>query len=379
MDCHDFDKSKSRNDDKNAASKKVDSSSNALSPSLRALTQDKARQSINKTPKASRDLPIHFHLLADSLSPSTLSHLRTLESHLDTIYPTQIHIHSLNQAEFKALNPWGEAGANWCAYFRLKLGSVLPQELTKALYLDVDTLILRDIRELFAYDLGECAIGAVRSGLSGDSIKIVREHKIHAQNYFNSGVLLINLPKWRTKDLALIHTKEYAEYADQDFLNLIFRDSVCFLPYHYNLQWLAQSRIHFDSSPPHTDTNGIASYPSAIDFSEFASALINPSIVHLLGGYKPWEKSNFQSNPAKPPIFAQNPYHKLWWAIARESPFARQIHLAYYKRTALITIAAYLRAYAPWAYAGLRPFVRVLKLLKSALSSPNPQRTHNAK
>lgn len=334
--------------------------SKPLSPQAKPTSQ-------SQTPEI---LPIHFHLLADSLSKATLSHLRTLESSLNAIYPTKIHIHALKQAEFEALNPWGEAGANWCAYFRLKLGDVLPKQIKRALYLDVDTLILQDVRELFYYDLGQCAIGAVRSGLSGDSIKIVRERKIKPQDYFNSGVLLIDLPKWRTKNLSLIHTAEYAEYAeyaDQDFLNLIFKDSVCFLPYRFNLQWLAESRIHFDSAPPRKDSNGITSYPSAIDFREFASALVSPAIVHLLGGYKPWEKQNFQADPSKPPIFAQNPYHKLWWALARQSPFAMQLTLAYYKRAAITTARAYLLAYAPYAYTLMRPFVRALKSLKHTL------------
>ena len=321
----------------------------------------------NLTPE---NLPIHFHLLADSLQKATLSRLHTLESSLNAIYPTQIHIHTLKQAEFEALNPWGEAGANWCAYFRLKLGDILPKQMKRALYLDVDTLILQDIRELFYYDLGQCAIGAVRSGLSGDSIKIVRERKIKPQDYFNSGVLLIDLPKWRAKNLTLIHTAEYAEYAeyaDQDFLNLIFKDSVCFLPYRFNLQWLAESRMHFDNLPPRKNSNGITSYPSAIGFREFASALVSPAIVHLLGGYKPWEKQNFQADPSKPPIFTKNPYHKLWWALARQSPFAMQLILSYYKRAAITTARAYLLAYAPCAYTLMRPFVRTLKSLKYTL------------
>ena len=220
---------------------------------------------------------------------------------------------------------------------------------------------MQDIRELFTYDLGQCAIGAVRSGISGDSIKIVRERKIRAQNYFNSGVLLIDLSKWRTKDLGLIHTAEYAEYADQDFLNLIFKDSVIFLPYAFNLQWLAQSRMHFNNSPSRIDDNGITSHPSAIDFSEFASALLRPAIVHLLGGYKPWEKSNFQADPSKPPIFVQNPYHKLWWKIAAQSPFATKLRLAYAKRASRIWLSCYLLAYAPTLYAVLRMMKRAVK------------------
>ena len=305
--------------------------------------------------------PIAFHLITDTLTPTTKAHLRTLESTLSKIYPTTITIHQQSQQEFSSLTPWGEAGANWCAYFRLKIGEILPQSARRCLYLDTDTLILQDIRELFTYDLGQCAIGAVRSGISGDSIKIVRERKIRAQNYFNSGVLLIDLSKWRTKDLGLIHTAEYAEYADQDFLNLIFKDSVSFLPYAFNLQWLAQSRIHFNNSPSRTDDNGITSHPSAIDFSEFASALLRPAIVHLLGGYKPWEKSNFQADPSKPPIFVQNPYHKLWWKIAAQSPFATKLRLAYARRASRIWLSCYLLAYAPTLYAVLHMMKRAVK------------------
>ncbi|WP_407379172.1 glycosyltransferase family 8 protein [Helicobacter sp.] len=308
--------------------------------------------------------PIVFHLIADTLKPATLERLRTLESTLSKIYPTTITIHQQSQQEFIERNPIGEAGANWCAYFRLKIGEILPQSARRCLYLDTDTLVLGDVREMFYHDLGDNAIGAVRDIIARDtSCFVVRDGLVSAHEYCNSGVLLIDLPKWRTKDLAKIHDFPYRQTADQDFINVTFKGEITLLSYHWNFQWFEPRRLHFLPTPKRFSQGGHIIYPCAHCFSEFASALLRPAIVHLLGGYKPWEKSNFQADPSKPPIFVQNPYHKLWWKIAAQSPFATKLRLAYAKRASRIWLSCYLLAYAPTLYAVLRMMKRAVKTL----------------
>lgn len=86
------------------------------------------------------------------------------------------------------MQPWGADGTNWCAYFRLKIGDVLSLDITRCMYLDVDILVLDDIRELCAYELGGKAVGMVRhidSG-SGQAPQRMFEASIEHRDYCNS-------------------------------------------------------------------------------------------------------------------------------------------------------------------------------------------------
>lgn len=327
----------------------------------------------SQTPKNTQStafppLPVTFHLLCDTLRSSTQHKLHILESTLNATYPCTILLHPLSQDEFANLTPWGEAGANWCAYFRLKIGEVLDSSITRCVYLDVDTLVLDDIRALFISDLEGRAIGAVRN-VSTD-VPIVRDGLVSAQEYHNSGVLLIDLPKWRAKDFTQIQDFAYTRVADQDFVNFIFRGEIHTLSFRWNFQWLHNSRLDFEGVAHRYERDGIEVLPCAYSLETFTHALRNPAIVHMLGGYKPWEKINFATHGK--PIFRTNPYHKHWWRIARKNVFYPQILLPYLKRSLNITLSAYTKAYAPALY----PLARKLKhLLKRRNNEHNAKRT----
>lgn len=114
-------------------------------------------------------------------------------------------------------------------YARLKAAEYLPK-VKKIIYLDVDTLIADDLSSLYATNLGEAAIGAVKDWFieaktNNYKYKIGLTDK---DTYFNAGVLLINLEKWRKLDVfnaAINWLKQYQniiKYQDQDVLNGIF-------------------------------------------------------------------------------------------------------------------------------------------------------------
>lgn len=116
---------------------------------------------------------------------------------------------------------------NWCAYFRLKVGEVLDSSISRCVYLDTDTLVLQDIRELFFYDMKDNTIGIAKDIVATRDV-VYRHKLVERKMYGNSGVLLIELKKWREyfsrdpsfKDLA--HFKSlYPQGADQDYKILL--------------------------------------------------------------------------------------------------------------------------------------------------------------
>jgi lipopolysaccharide biosynthesis glycosyltransferase len=130
-------------------------------------------------------------------------------------------------------------------YYRTFIARLFPQ-YEKAIYIDSDVVLLGDIGELFKVDLGEKIIAA-RPDPKVSGIKIFADYvenalNVPAQEYVNSGVLLMNLKKLRkihyiTKMTDLI--KEYnADLVapDQDYLNVILKGDILYLDEKWNAQ-----------------------------------------------------------------------------------------------------------------------------------------------
>lgn len=113
-------------------------------------------------------------------------------------------------------------------YFRLFLPELYP-EYDKVLYLDSDIVILSDIADLYNIDMEDNLIVATPDG-AVQNIPVFQEYveKVvgvaEYKNYFNAGVLLMNLKelrefKFQEKFLYLLGTVKFSVAQDQDYLN----------------------------------------------------------------------------------------------------------------------------------------------------------------
>lgn len=119
-------------------------------------------------------------------------------------------------------------------YARLCIPYFLPKHIKKAIYLDADTLVVHDIKNLWDINIQGYGIAAVidRSETVDSSwagIPNYAELGIPGKSkYFNSGVLVIDVEKWRDNDVpnAIFQCVEknlrYASYPDQYGLNVYF-------------------------------------------------------------------------------------------------------------------------------------------------------------
>ena len=120
-------------------------------------------------------------------------------------------------------------------YARLFVSSDLPQELSRVLYLDCDIIVKKSIRELWNLDLQGKTIGALMDAFSKHyraNIDLEPDDIM-----FNSGVMLINLKKWRRDNvedrlLKFIAAKNgRIQQGDQGALNAVLsRETYCFEP-----------------------------------------------------------------------------------------------------------------------------------------------------
>ncbi|MGZ3606737.1 MAG: glycosyltransferase family 8 protein [Syntrophales bacterium] len=147
-------------------------------------------------------------------------------------------------ADFHLAHPWITS----MAYARLLIPELLPIEVEKALYLDCYIAVNEDIGKLWDTDLGEKSLFAVRDEIATVShprkgLKNYRELGIPADaHYFNSGVLLMNLDKWRERDTAeqllnyLRTHRAIIHMGDQEVLNAVLWDDWGELDYRWNWQ-----------------------------------------------------------------------------------------------------------------------------------------------
>ena len=143
----------------------------------------------------------------------------------------------------------------YMAYVRLALGKILP-DVHKILYLDTDTIVMKDLSAVFDTDITGKHFGMIREDI-GDiplemckGMSIVNHVMLPFQTdgprpeycirpYYNSGVMLMNLDHLRETgmDDALIHelnTVSY-KYPDQDAINLLCKGNITEIPAEYNV------------------------------------------------------------------------------------------------------------------------------------------------
>lgn len=185
-------------------------------------------------------------------------------------------------------------------YFRWWIGELFPK-YDKVLYLDCDTVVCRDLAELYLENIQDAAVaGVVDFATPAVCRRISEQFGLSAMQYINSGVLLMNAAIWRSEHLAEACVSRLWQYdvlscPDQDILNLICKDRISYLKGKWNVQWQ-----HFWDKP-----NDCLEPPFRDTFFE---ALQDPGIIHFTSPVKPW------NHPVAP-------YADLFWHYAAQLPF----------------------------------------------------------
>ena len=150
------------------------------------------------------------------------------------------------------------------SFHRIFIGSTL-QDYDMAIYIDPDTIVLRDIQPLLNYQSRSPFMAVVETVNMG---KIV--FNSDDIPYFNNGVFIADLNWWREENiedrlLDWIIKTGYSELAEQDAMNAVLGEYLAPLPFSFNFfEWI----IH---------TNKL-----------MAEEHNNPMIVHFTGSQKPW-------------------------------------------------------------------------------------------
>ena len=189
-------------------------------------------------------------------------------------------------------------------YSYLLIGELLPKNIEKCIFLDVNTCVNKDLSELFNIDMKDNYI----AGVISPEYYFNQEHNCKRLNlssikqYVNSGVLLLNLKYIRNENLTLkfIELSHLnSNFTAQDILNVVCYGKIITLPPKYNALVL----------------RFIKNNPILIDLykeENIFEAIDEPYIINYYEKKKPWNSIG---------IFME----KYWWNVAKKTPFINNL------------------------------------------------------
>lgn len=234
---------------------------------------------------------ISIYIIDDGISDLRKNQIRQMiESYERQVFFVEID-NVINDEDI--LNAFSYTGMrkNTHSYLKLFVDKLLPELQGRIVYIDCDTAVTGNIEQLLSIDMGQCAIGMVLDSLVTDSRCSVGMKA--DDNYYNSGVILIDLDKWREKKYSqriVNHVNNVRVYGtvDQDILNMEFLHEIYTLPVEYNLQpihlvypYKVYSKVYKHKEKYYSE-------------KEVNEAVKNPKIIHYLRyiGESPWHEGN---------------------------------------------------------------------------------------
>lgn len=177
---------------------------------------------------------LNIHIVYDELLPEDMERLLKTEQLYRNL---TLYFYQLTSTEgMTFVVPPGHI--TQAMYYRYLFAQMLPGSVKKLLYLDADIICKGDIMPLWQTDLQGKVLGAVRDWGEAKSCG-----RIGLKNgrYFNSGVLLIDLAKWRRQMLTqklFCWLEKVGDtkilWGDQDALNGVIDGDFVELPKKYN-------------------------------------------------------------------------------------------------------------------------------------------------
>jgi lipopolysaccharide biosynthesis glycosyltransferase len=209
-----------------------------------------------------------LHLLNRNLDPAQLAKISALvETH--SIVPSDDSIASIPR----------QSGFVPEVSFPLLLGELLPESVERVLFLDPDLLVVDDVAKIWEAELGDKVIAAAVDqaipmcssprGVNGRRSLRIPE----AAPYFNAGVMLIDIRRWRLRDVSaracayLEDRRERIDHFHQEALNAVLWQDWLRLDQRWNLIASLAGRQH----GPYKSTR-----------------CERPGIIHFAGHFKPW-------------------------------------------------------------------------------------------
>ncbi len=228
---------------------------------------------------------INFYVVSSGIS---LKNKRELEK-LVKKYERFIDIIELGDVEQYFDFEVDTNGWNPIVLARLLLDKILPKEVHRVIYLDGDTIVRRDIWDLWNFNLDGKTLGmSIEPTIDKKRIKILN---LGDFPYCNAGVILIDLDRFKKIEAGRRIIEYYRKYDgklfanDQDAINGSMKEEIQIISPKYNFYNIfTQYSYRFLCK--------IMKPKKYIDKEMFMDAKADPAIIHYLGEERPWRKWN---------------------------------------------------------------------------------------
>lgn len=169
------------------------------------------------------------------------------------------------------------------ALIKFCLGEIF-SELNSILYLDGDILVRPGMEQIFSYHIENVYAAVVKDMNVG-----ISQHSkdLGIENYFNSGVMFLNLKRMREDKLkeklfAYKMSEEKHTFMDQDCFNVCFKNQVLYMPLKFNFIYDIVGKYTNEQILEYYDEQG-----------QNINNLEKEAIVfHMAGTVKPWKEIN---------------------------------------------------------------------------------------
>lgn len=165
------------------------------------------------------------------------------------------------------------------SYLRIFMPELLPADIDKVLYLDCDLIVTDSVAGLWETDVTGVAVAGVEERPPFDIEAPDRLGYPRQNSYFNAGVMLINLKRWREMDFTTLGKQYIIEnsgkivHHDQDVINALLNDRKQLISIRWNLMdFFLLTKP--DIQKRRTD--------------DLNRAVKHPAIIHFTGSRKPW-------------------------------------------------------------------------------------------
>jgi UDP-glucose/galactose:(glucosyl)LPS alpha-1,2-glucosyl/galactosyltransferase len=263
-------------------------------------------------------LSIDLYIVTDVASQQLINNLNQLQRNQQL---AAYKIYEVNQDDFSGVKV--SLHISQAAYYRLMVANLLPDTLDKVLYLDSDLVVISSLETLYATNVTDYYLAAY----GNHSRTFQKRLKLKDGLYFNSGVMLINLKKWREdkigeKSLEFVKKNlDILKNWDQDALNKVVDGQIVRLDNIWNfLVDLGREKLKETSKKNNNNHLKIA------------------KIVHFVGSSKPWY---FWINNSQKDIYWSYLQQSLWHPSKLNMVF---IQLGYIRTLLLRKIREYSRS-----------------------------------
>jgi lipopolysaccharide biosynthesis glycosyltransferase len=216
---------------------------------------------------------LNINILDGGILPSDKEKINRICSRYGKL-PTYIHVDNKSIGSAKI-----NGHISIATYYRILLPNIFPS-LNKILYIDSDVIVTAPLNELWSIELEDNYAAAVQDSGSSDENYIKSLGLPSVERYFNAGILLINLRKWREDAITnkliqrIQNNHNLLRYWDQDALNSILWKKIKIIDPKFNMM------VHFFKKHHQSIYS-----PRELDFAKK-----NPFIIHYNSQDKPWYK-----------------------------------------------------------------------------------------